>query len=88
MNIKFFAHISNRIEQKKYVVSNIAQLGLLLHVAQVIPCDGNISSGNSKLPKEYKLLSLLVEQRQLHDALHKYHGFPSDVKQWVMSSLE
>nr|XP_039270482.1 origin recognition complex subunit 4-like [Styela clava] len=42
----------------------------------------------SKLQKEYRPMSLLIEQSQLHEAINKYNGCPTDLRQWAMSSLE
>ena len=47
----------------------------------VRPVDGS----GVKVQKEYRLMSLLVETSQITEALQKYPGCPTDVKQWASS---
>lgn len=64
----------------------------LIELELIKPMDSNatgIHAGvGSKLQKEYRPMSLLIEQSQLHEAINKYNGCPTDLKQWAMSSLE
>ncbi|CAK8675953.1 unnamed protein product [Clavelina lepadiformis] len=43
--------------------------------------------GISKIQKEYQPMVLLVENSQLLEAIGKYPGCPTDVKQWAQSSI-
>lgn len=42
---------------------------------------------NSKVQKEYRQMSLLVDSTQISDALQRYPGCPTDVMQWAQSSI-
>lgn len=45
------------------------------------------ADGAGKTQKEYRLMNLLVDSSQIMDALQKYPGCPTDVKQWASSSI-
>ncbi|KAH9498226.1 origin recognition complex subunit 4 [Bulinus truncatus] len=47
---------------------------------------GNLNSGVQAL-KEYKLMTLLVHPSQLLDALQKYPGCPTEIKQWAAQTI-
>lgn len=38
-------------------------------------------------PKEYKLVTLLVDPMQINDALQRYPNCPTEVKQWAMTAV-
>lgn len=38
-------------------------------------------------PKEYKLVTLLVDPMQINDALQRYPDCPTEVKQWAMTAV-
>jgi len=38
-------------------------------------------------PKEYRLVTLLVDPMQINDALQRYPDCPTEVKQWAMSTI-
>lgn len=44
-------------------------------------------SNSGRLQKEYQMFKLLVTGRQITDAVKKSHGLPTEVTQWVNSSL-
>ena len=46
-----------------------------------------IEGSTAKCQKEYRQMNLLVEASQIVDALQKYPGCPTDVRQWGQSSL-
>ena len=55
-----------------------------LHTLELIrPVDGT----SAKCQKEYRQMNLLVEASQVVDALQRYTGCPTDVRQWGQSSL-
>ncbi|XP_064644257.1 origin recognition complex subunit 4-like isoform X2 [Lineus longissimus] len=55
----------------------------LLALEFVRPMDG----GGSRMQKEYRLMTLLFDNAQINDALQKYHGCPTEIKQWAQSAL-
>ena len=38
-------------------------------------------------PKEYKLVTLLVDPTQINDAIQRYPECPTEVKQWAMNAV-
>lgn len=63
----------------------------LIELELLMPVDANATKSSvfsgcrSKLQKEYRLMQLLVKDSQLHTAVHKYTGCPTDVKQWALA---
>ncbi|CAG5131017.1 unnamed protein product [Candidula unifasciata] len=43
--------------------------------------------GGAQVQKEYKLMSLLVHPSQILDAIQKYPGCPTEIKQWASQSI-
>lgn len=46
-----------------------------------------ISGGATRNQKEYQFFKLLVTPQQIHEALKKFVGLPTEVVQWANSSL-
>ena len=38
-------------------------------------------------PKEYKLVTLLVDPSQINEAVQKYADCPTEVRQWAMNAV-
>lgn len=38
-------------------------------------------------PKEYKLVTLLVDPSQINEAVQKYSDCPTEVRQWAMNAV-
>ncbi|KAJ8317772.1 hypothetical protein KUTeg_004677 [Tegillarca granosa] len=55
----------------------------LLQLELVKPADG----GTTRVQKEYRLMSLLIHNSQIMDALQKYPNCPTEVKQWATSAI-
>ncbi|XP_013378930.1 origin recognition complex subunit 4 isoform X1 [Lingula anatina] len=55
----------------------------LVALELVRPLDGV----GSKTQKEYRLMSLLVEPAQLSEALQRYPGCPTEIKQWAQTAV-
>ncbi|KAL9966080.1 hypothetical protein ACROYT_G024094 [Oculina patagonica] len=47
----------------------------------------SIDSIAKNTPKEYRLVTLLVDPMQINDALQRYPDCPTEVKQWAMSAI-
>jgi len=47
----------------------------------------SIDSIAKNTPKEYRLVTLLVDPTQINDALQRYPDCPTEVKQWAMSAI-
>ena len=58
----------------------------LVELELLLPNDGNATVA-SRMPKDYRPMVLLITESQLKEAIDKYPGCPSDVKQWADSSL-
>lgn len=46
-----------------------------------------MESSNSRIQKEYQLMASAVDPSQLAEALDKYSGLPTEIKQWSESSV-
>ncbi|XP_059162417.1 origin recognition complex subunit 4-like [Physella acuta] len=51
------------------------------------PHSGGANTGGFQILKEYKLMNLLVHPSQILDALQKYPGCPTEIKQWASQSV-
>ena len=49
----------------------------------VAPTEG----GGSRLQKEYRMLTLQIENSEIVEALQRYPGCPIEVKQWAANPL-
>ena len=47
----------------------------------------SIDSIAKNTPKEYRLVTLLVDPTQINDALQRYPDCPTEVKQWATSAI-
>lgn len=47
----------------------------------------SIDSLAKNTPKEYKLVTLLVDPMQISDAVQRYPECPTEVKQWAMNDV-
>lgn len=79
-------------KKKSHILQNYTKpvvLKAFEHLIELEVMKGKDSSviHTSKLQKEYRPMILLVEARQLREAVEKYPSCPTDVKQWAESSF-
>jgi hypothetical protein len=46
-----------------------------------------MDGAGSRMQKEYRLMTILFDNAQINDALQKYYGCPTEIKQWAQSAL-
>ena len=47
----------------------------------------SVDSLAKSTPKEYKLVTLLVDPSQINEAVQKYPDCPTEVRQWAMNAV-
>lgn len=77
---------SKQVLMKAY--EHLIELELLMPIDATVAKSSIFGGSKSKLQKEYRLMNLLVKNSQLHTAVHKYVGCPTDVRQWALSDID